>query len=130
MGSTGYHRPCVYVRARVYAGPWHGAQLGGPIPLTRSQHPSLAIIPLGGSLAKDLIKYCYTRNLIPLYVYSTPHLANPFPRRFFSPCRRVIRPPPIVQDAPRRNARDPSRHPLDLRENASRFPRQKAAVRR
>lgn len=68
MGSTGYGRPCV----RVYTVPhicgpnWHGAQLGGPIPLTRSQHPSLAIIPLGGSLTKDLIKYCYTRNLIPL----------------------------------------------------------------
>lgn len=56
---------CTYTVPRI-CGPWHGAQLGGPIPLTRSQHPSLAIIPLGGSLTKDLIKYCYTRNLVPL----------------------------------------------------------------
>lgn len=56
---------CTYTEPHI-CGPWHGAQLGGPIPLTRSQHPSLAIIPLGGSLTKDLIKYCYTRNLIPL----------------------------------------------------------------
>lgn len=56
---------CTYTEPRI-CGPWHGAQLGGPIPLTRSQHPSLAIIPLGGSLTKDLIKYCYTRILIPL----------------------------------------------------------------
>jgi len=85
MGSTGYRRPCVYVLARVYAGPWHGAQLGGPIPLTRSQHPSLAIIPLGGSLAKDLIKYCYTRNLIPL--------RTPTPRP-------AVRTPPLRRQGP------------------------------
>lgn len=58
-------------------GPWHGAQLGGPIPLTRSQHPSLAIIPLGGSLTKDLIKYCYTRNLIPLRSSLPPTPTHP-----------------------------------------------------
>lgn len=73
MGSTESLPPtvCGYVSAHAcMRGPWHGAQLGGPIPLTRSQHPSFAIIPLGGSLAKDLIKYCYTRNLIPLRTLS------------------------------------------------------------
>lgn len=97
-------RVCVCTRVRVYAGPWHGAQLGGPIPLTRSQHPSLAIIPFGGSLAKDLIKYCYTRNLIPLgYVPSpvsaryslplTPAPVSPSCRRTAQECaiRRATR---------------------------------------
>jgi len=68
-------------------GLWHGAQLGGPIPLTRSQHPSLAIIPLSGFLAKDLIKYCYTRNLIPL---RTPSL---LPASFLRPRTLPLRSP-------------------------------------
>lgn len=109
MGPHGLHElpPTVCAYVRVYAcmrGPWHGAQLGGPIPLTRSQHPSLAIIPLGGSLAKDLIKYCYTRNLIPLgYVPSpvsaryslplTPAPVSPSCRRTAQECaiRRATR---------------------------------------
>lgn len=119
MCSTGYRRPrvCTYAHACM-RGLWHGAQLGGPIPLTRSQHPSLAIIPLGGFLAKDLIKYCYTRNLIPLRTPLPPSLISlppslthpPFPSSPFArPSCRTHRTPGM---------RDPSRHPLDLRENA------------
>lgn len=118
MGSTGYRRPrvCTYAHACM-RGLWHGAQLGGPIPLTRSQHPSLAIIPLGGFLAKDLIKYCYTRNFIPLRTTFSP---SPSLSPALSRSPSQVHPPvsvcpPVVQDA---GMRDPSRHPLDLRENA------------
>lgn len=94
MGSTGYRRPrvCTYAHACM-RGLWHGAQLGGPIPLTRSQHPSLAIIPLGGFLAKDLIKYCYTRNLIPLRTRLLPPVSVPplctYPSCLHLPARRA-----------------------------------------
>lgn len=116
MGSTGYRRPrvCTYAHACM-RGLWHGAQLGGPIPLTRSQHPSLAIIPLGGFLAKDLIKYCYTRNLIPLRTRLPPSVSVP-PLCAHPPSVSIC--PPVVRDAPDVGMRDPSRHPLDLRENA------------
>lgn len=110
MGSTGYRRPrvCTYAHACM-RGLWHGAQLGGPIPLTRSQHPSLAIIPLGGFLAKDLIKYCYTRNLIPLRTPSLLPFLSLSSALSRSPSQAhpsVSVCPPVVQDASdARNAR-------------------------
>lgn len=40
------------------------------------------------------------------------------PARPASPAGRSARSALVLRDAPHRNARDPSRHPLDLRENA------------
>lgn len=124
MGPHGFHMSlpptvCGYAHACM-RGPWHGAQLGGPIPLTRSQHPSFAIIPLGGSLAKDLIKYCYTRNLIPLRTLSRISARYSFPSLSL-PSTTVHPPRPVSPSVVRTHCagmRDPSRHPLDLRENA------------